>query len=152
TALRILDAVEYVHDILLPKLQAQSTISRLPESVLLHPVCSAMKLGFADKLYTIAEACAEQATTPIHASCCGFAGDRGMIVPELTLNATLLEAREAQECQYDGYYSSNPPCQTAMTTAVGKQYQSFILLVEKATRPHRALWNKAKSKISFMLS
>jgi D-lactate dehydrogenase len=57
-----------------------------------------------------------------------------MIAPELTANATLLEAREARERHYDGYYSSNPTCQIGMTTAVGEEYTSYIALVERATR------------------
>ncbi|MBL7990848.1 MAG: FAD-binding oxidoreductase [Candidatus Kapabacteria bacterium] len=134
TQLTILDSIEYVHDVLLPKLLERGLLTRLPESALLHPVCSVMKLGFTDKLQAIAEACAHDAVTPINVGCCAFAGDRGMIAPELTANATLLEAREARERHYDGYYSSNPTCQIGMTTAVGEEYQSYIALVERATR------------------
>ncbi len=134
TQLTILDSIEYVHDTLLPKLLERGSLTRLRESALLHPVCSVIKLGFADKLQSVAEACADEAFTPINVGCCAFAGDRGMIAPELTANATLLEAREARERQYDGYYSSNPTCQIGMTTAVGKEYQSFIALVERASR------------------
>jgi D-lactate dehydrogenase len=132
--LRILDAIEYVHDELLPKLQERGTIKRLEESALLHPVCSVVKLGMADKFQAVAEACSHDAVVPVNAGCCAFAGDRGLIVPELTANATLLEAREARERLFDGYYSSNPTCEIGMTTAVGKEYRSFVYLVEKATR------------------
>jgi D-lactate dehydrogenase len=62
-----------------------------------------------------------------------------MIVPELTANATALEAREIQKRPYDGYYSSNPTCQIGMTAAVGSRYESFILLVERASRPQKLL-------------
>lgn len=134
TQLTILDSIEYVHDVLLPKLLERGSLTRLRESALLHPVCSVMKLGFADKLQAVAEACADDAVTPINAGCCAFAGDRGMIAPELTANATLLEAREARERHYDGYYSSNPTCQIGMTSAVGEEYQSFVALVERASR------------------
>lgn len=134
TQLTILDSIEFVHDTLLPKLRERGLLTRLQESALLHPVCSVMKLGFADKLQSVAEACAVDAVTPINVGCCAFAGDRGMIAPELTANATLLEAREAKERHYDGYYSSNPTCQIGMTTAVGEEYESFIALVERASR------------------
>jgi len=134
TQLTILDSIEYVHDVLLPKLLERGSLTRLKESALLHPVCSVIKLGFADKLQAVAEACAEDAVVPINVGCCAFAGDRGMIAPELTANATLLEAREARERHYDGYYSSNPTCQIGMTTAVGEEYTSYIALVERATR------------------
>lgn len=134
TQITILDSIEYVHDALLPKLQERGLLTRLPESALLHPVCSVMKLGFADKLQAVAEACSQDAVTPINVGCCAFAGDQCMIAPELTANATLLEAREARERHYDGYYFSNPTCQIGMTTAVGEEYESFIALVERASR------------------
>jgi D-lactate dehydrogenase len=137
--LTILDVVEYTADTLLPILRERGLLQTLPESVVLHPVCSILKLGYADKLHAVAAACAREATTPIDAGCCGFAGDRGMIVPELTANATALEAREIRERPYDGYYSSNPTCQIGMTEAVGAQYESFILLVERASRPQKLL-------------
>lgn len=132
--LRILDSIEYVHDELLPKLQERGVIKPLSESAMLHPVCSVMKMGLTEKFQAVANACSEDAVVPVNAGCCAFAGDRGLIAPELTANATLLEAREARERSFDGYYSSNPTCEIGMTTAVGKEYQSFVYLLEKATR------------------
>ena len=55
-----LDAIEFVHDELLPKL-AVKTKSR---SVALHPVCSVTKMGIGAKLEGIARACSEQVTVP----------------------------------------------------------------------------------------
>lgn len=132
--LRILDAIEFAHDELLPKLVERGAITPLKESAMLHPVCSVMKMGLTEKFHNVANACSENATMPINAGCCAFAGDRGLIAPELTANATMLEAREAREHSFDGYYSSNPTCELGMTTAVGKEYRSFVYLLEKATR------------------
>lgn len=139
-AMKILDSIEYTHDVLLSKLQKQSRIKPVDELAVLHPVCSVVKMGIDSALQSVAAACAREAVVPINAGCCAFAGDRGMIAPELTQNATLLEAQEVKTLKSSsnharmGLYSSNPMCEAGMTTAVGEQYVSYLYLVERATR------------------
>ena len=128
--LRILDSVAFVHDRLLPRL----TVSRKLRSVALHPVCSLVKLGLSSQLERIALACSEQVTVPLHAGCCGFAGDRGFLFPELTESATRQEAAEIQAVPFDGHFSSSRTCEIGMTRATGRVYRSYIYLLEQATR------------------
>jgi D-lactate dehydrogenase len=125
-----LDAIEFVHDELLPKL-AVKTKSR---SVALHPVCSVTKMGIEAKLENIARACSEQVTVPVDAGCCAFAGDRGFLFPELTQSATRLEAAEVKAKRPDECYSSSRTCEIGMTRATGQMYRSYMYLLEKATR------------------
>ena len=103
-------------------------------SVALHPVCSVTKMGIGAKLEDIARACSEQVTVPVDAGCCGFAGDRGFLFPELTQSATRHEASEVKSKQPDECYSSSRTCEIGMTRATGEVYRSFMYLVEKATR------------------
>ena len=126
----ILDSVEFLHDYVLPKLGIQS----LDEEVVLHPNCSARKLGLDSKLLGIAQKCAKTATVPLSLGCCGFAGDRGLLFPELTASATENEAAEVNSREYDGYYSSNIPCEIGMSEATGKDYMSIVYLVERTSR------------------
>ncbi|ABF41724.1 FAD linked oxidase-like protein [Candidatus Koribacter versatilis Ellin345] len=128
--LRILDAVEFVADELLPKLKIQKKTG----SAALHPVCSITKMGLTPKLQKIASACSESVTVPISAGCCGFAGDRGFLVPELTQIATRVEAAEVSTRHYEGYYSSSRTCEIGMTRSTGEVYRSFLYLLEKASR------------------
>ncbi len=128
--LRILDSVEFVHDFLLPHLP----IKPLDEAVVLHPNCAARKLGLEEKFVQVASACAASVDVPLNLSCCAFAGDRGLLFPELTASATSQEAEEVLSRPYDGYYSSNLTCEMGMAQATGKPYRSFLYLVEKATR------------------
>jgi D-lactate dehydrogenase len=128
--LRILDSVAFVHDTLLPKLQ----VKRKAEAVALHPVCSVTKMNLTPKLEGIARACSEAVTVPVSAGCCGFAGDRGFLHPELTDSATQQEARELATRYYDGYFSSSRTCEVGMTRATGQVYRSFLYLLEQATR------------------
>jgi len=130
-ALRILDAVDFVHDALLPRL----TVSRKESSALLHPVCSLTKMGTAWKLEAIARASADRVAVPPSAGCCGFAGDRGLLYPELTESAMRAEAAEARDEAAAGHWSSSRTCEIGMTRATGAVYRSFVFLVEKVTRP-----------------
>ena len=128
--LTILDSIEFLHDYVLPKLNMHP----LDEEVILHPNCSARKLGLDSKLLGIAQKCARSATVPLNLGCCAFAGDRGLLFPELTASATEKESTEVNSREYDGYYSSNIPCEIGMSEATGKNYRSIVYLVESASR------------------
>jgi D-lactate dehydrogenase len=114
---------------LLPKLKVQH------KSIAIHPVCSIYHLGLVNKLQMLGEALAETAATPIYATCCAFAGDRGFLHPELTRSATSEEAQELDCQQHDHYLCSNRTCELGLNLATGKDYQSVIFLVDELTRP-----------------
>jgi D-lactate dehydrogenase len=128
--LKILDSIAFVHDEVLPGL----TVRRRFPSVALHPVCSVVKMNLAGKLEAIAKFCCDQVTVPVSAGCCGFAGDRGFLFPELTEAATGREAAEVLAGQHDGFYSSSRTCEIGMTRATGQICRSYIYLLEQATR------------------
>jgi len=128
--MRFLDSIEFVHDELLPKLAVRTK----SHSVALHPVCSVTKMGVGEKLERIARACSAEVTVPVEAGCCGFAGDRGFLFPELTRSATMHQAAEVKAKQPDECYSSSRTCEIGMTRATGKIYRSYMYLLEKATR------------------
>ena len=129
-ALTILDSVEFAHDKLLHRLP----IHRRVASVALHPVCSATKMAITPKLMRIANACSDSVCVPPDAGCCAFAGDRGFLFPELTASATKVEASQVLEQEQHGYYSSSRTCEIGMTRATGKVYQSYVHLLEFASR------------------
>jgi D-lactate dehydrogenase len=129
--LRILDSIEFVESTILPKLAIHHKL----DSVALHPVCSATKMGFAPKLVSIAKACANSVDVPHGAGCCAFAGDRGFLHPELTASATEIEAGEIKACHHDGYFSSSRTCEVGMSRATGQTYSSYLHLLEQASRP-----------------
>jgi D-lactate dehydrogenase len=128
--LTILDSIEFLHDILLPKLE----LHPIDDDVVLHPNCSARKLGLDTKMTAIANQCARLASVPLHLGCCGFAGDRGLLFPELTASATQKESEEVNGRAYGGYYSSNIPCEIGMSEATEKDYISIVYLVERASK------------------
>jgi D-lactate dehydrogenase len=126
----LLDPVDFAFRHLLPKLP----INKLERAVVLHPNCSAVKLGLGSKMEAVARACAASVTVPVNLKCCGYAGDRGLLFPELTESAAAPEAEEVNQRNYDGYYSSNLTCEMGMSQATGKPYQSILYLLEAASR------------------
>ena len=128
--LKIMDAVAFVHDVLLPRLEVKRKLG----SVALHPVCSLTKMSLAPSLEAIAQACADEVVIPRDAGCCGFAGDRGFLFPELTASATRKEAAEVTARTFDGHFSSSRTCEIGVTRATGSIYRSFLFMLENATR------------------
>jgi D-lactate dehydrogenase len=127
--LRILDSVDFLHDVLLPLLSA----SAKKDSVVLHPVCSLEKMKKENKLVKIAQHFANTVTVPKAAGCCGMAGDRGFLFPELTAAATSAEATEVKQNTFSGYYSSTKTCEMALSEAVKENYESILYLVDETT-------------------
>lgn len=130
--LTILDSVAWTEAHLLPALE----VTRRADSVTVHPTCSDRHLEHERPLIRIVEALAERVEVPNTATCCGFAGDRGMLHPELTASATAIEAVEVKAAPpTDRHVASNRTCEVGLERATGEPYSSFIYLLEEATRP-----------------
>lgn len=128
--LTIHDAVAWAHDELLPRL----TVSHRLGSVALHPTCSTTHLGLNRKLAELAAAVAEEVVVPLGTTCCGTAGDRGLLHPELVISATAQEKETLDARAFDGYLSANRTCEMGLHQATGQPYESFVLALEAATR------------------
>jgi D-lactate dehydrogenase len=128
--LTIVDSIAFVHDQLLPRLR----VNHPEQSVALHPVCSAVKMGLTPKLEAIARKCSGEVFIPPSLGCCAFAGDRGFMYPELTASATTGEAAEIKAHKHDGCYSSSRTCEIGMTRSTEEVYRSYLYLLEKVTR------------------
>lgn len=124
--LQILDAV----DLLWLKVVPKTIPRRKAGNIVLHPVCSLEKMKTTDRFIQVARHFAEKVTVPVNAGCCGMAGDRGFLFPELTESATRAEAEEVREVRYDGYYSSTKTCEMALSQAVKENYLSILYLVD----------------------
>jgi D-lactate dehydrogenase len=128
--LQIIDSITYIHDFVMPNI----SVTKKKTRITLHPVCSLQKMpGLESKFSKIAATFATNVNQPVFAGCCGMAGDRGFLHPELTRSATLPEANEVKANSYDGYYSSSKTCEIALSEAVGKNYHSILILVDECT-------------------
>ncbi|MEV6247375.1 FAD-binding and (Fe-S)-binding domain-containing protein [Streptomyces sp. NPDC051742] len=129
--LNVLDSLVWAADELLPRLDVRRRVG----SAVVHPTCSMRHLGDEEKLTELARACAEEVVVPADAGCCAFAGDRGMLHPELTAAATAREAAEVTARPFDAHLSANRMCEIGMDRATGRGYGSVLLALERATRP-----------------
>ncbi|MGE0455233.1 MAG: FAD-binding and (Fe-S)-binding domain-containing protein [Vicinamibacteria bacterium] len=129
--LRILDSSQFLAE-LLPLLPVRRRVARAA----VHPVCSAQKLGLQPTIEGVARACAEEVLVPASAGCCGFAGDRGLLVPELTESALRAEAAEISTLPADtACVSTSRGCEIGLTRATGRPFRSLAQLLEEVTRP-----------------
>jgi D-lactate dehydrogenase len=134
TQLRFVDAVEFIHDQVLGRLKITAPIP----AIALHHTCSSTHLGTNEKMTAIAKAISPDVYVPIYWGCCGFAGDRGLLHPELTASATAAEAAEINSREFTAYASTNRTCELGLTRATGHEYQHLIELLEQATSPRRS--------------
>lgn len=129
-SLTIIDSIAWCRD-LLPTL----TIKRKLGRIAVHPTCSITHLELAKTLKQIASHLADDVEVPIGTTCCGTAGDRGLLHPELVVSSTrevkaVLDAHPAE-----AYISANRTCEMGLRHATGRPYESFVFLLEELSRP-----------------
>lgn len=129
-ALRFVDATEFVQSTMLSRLTVTSPV----DSVAIHPTCSTTALGANAALETLARFVSDDVVVPVDWGCCAFAGDRGLLHPELTAVATRPEADEIGSRQFTEYVSANRTCELGMTRATGRPYRHVLEVLEEATR------------------
>jgi D-lactate dehydrogenase len=69
---------------------------------------------------------------PVTAGCCGFAGDRGFALPELTRTAAREEGAEVRRLGGAHHVSTARTCEIAMSRASGRRYTSLVHLVRES--------------------
>ncbi|SKQ85757.1 FAD-binding and (Fe-S)-binding domain-containing protein [Mycobacteroides abscessus] len=119
---KVIDAVSFVAQHVLPRLAEHPRLA----SLTVHPTCSSTQLGINDALLALAREVADEVAVPMGWGCCAFAGDRGMLHPELTASATAGQAAEVRERPTDAHASCNRTCEMAMTRATGSPYRHVI--------------------------
>jgi D-lactate dehydrogenase len=128
--LEIIDSVSWAHDRLLPWLEVSEKVG----AATVHPTCATRHMGLALRLKALAGALADDVYVAPSATCCAFAGDRGISHPELTESATRPQAEELGGRRFDARLSNNRTCEIGLTRATGEPYESVLILLERLTR------------------
>jgi D-lactate dehydrogenase len=128
--IRVIDAVAFVAEHVLPALPPGERIA----SLTVHPTCSSIRLGINGALEAVASAVADEVVVPENWACCAFAGDRGMLHPELTESATAREGAEVRVRASSNHASLNRTCELGMTRATGEPYRHVLELLDEVTR------------------
>ena len=126
--LQVQDSIEFVHDVLLPRLPLQPQAG----AVAVHAVCSVRKMGTVDKLMAIAGRCSAQVVQAETVQCCGFAGDRGFKRPELNEHA-LRHLKGDLPAGCASGYSTSRTCEIGLSEMAEMPYQSILYLVERCS-------------------
>lgn len=129
--LTIVDSVTWAARHLLPGLEVTTPVP----SITVHPTCSVKNLGLGADLTATTAAITDTVHVPASTTCCGFAGDRGFLHPELTASATRAEAAEVATLGSSVVVSSNRTCEVGLEQATGRAYESVVVALARATRP-----------------
>jgi D-lactate dehydrogenase len=117
-------------------LPGRGEVPRRSGMAIVHPTCTLLKEGGLSDLLTVARAHSDRVEVPRFAECCGFAGDRGFLVPELTASATEAEAAEIRGLlerePQARVYSTCRTCEIGLGRAVGQPVRSLLHLVHEA--------------------
>jgi len=126
------DIVDMMTDVLADRLEFEPS----DEIVSLFPVCSLRKMGLVDQLAELGRRCASDVHVP-DLNCCGFAGNRGMLHPELNAHA-LRDLDERTPDEVTAGYSTSRTCEIGLTTHGGRPYGSLVALLDDHTSPRRS--------------
>ena len=128
--LYLMDSVAFLRE-LAPNLPLVPRHAR----VILHPVCSLRHMGLEADLIELAERCAQEVIVPEHSGCCAYAGDRGLMIPELpeaALADTRKELDALPEPATEGktfYCSSSRSCEMGLSMSLERDYISIVYLL-----------------------
>lgn len=130
-SLKIVDITQWLADSVMPRLRVTKPKGR----VLLHPTCASRLLGLDGVMADVARKCAREVVIPDESYCCGAAGDRGFIFPEVARAATAPERRSIGDGEFDGCYSLARTCEISMMDTIERPYESIIYLIDETTSP-----------------
>lgn len=123
--LKLYEPAEFTFKFLLDKLN----INKVNRKVAVFTVCSSKKLGVDTVIIDIARRCASDVTV-IESNCCGFAGDRGFLYPEMNEHGLRMIKDQIREC-VEGYATSRT-CEIGLAKNGGIRFTSLLYLVAEA--------------------
>ncbi|MHA6299672.1 FAD-binding and (Fe-S)-binding domain-containing protein [Devosia sp. CAU 1758] len=125
----VADSAQFLAQHVLPKL----TITQRLKSVAVHHNCSAQRLFEQPMTETIVAACAEKLAVLSSITCCGYAGDKGLFVPELNAHATRRAGDDIPEgCELG--VSTVSTCASGLSEHSGVPFVGLASLLEWASR------------------
>jgi len=113
---------------------------KVNECAILHPTCTMVKSGAVMDFFAMSNLLCDNVFTPVGYGCCGMAGDRGFMYPELTGTATKAESLEVKRFHEESthtdkplvHYSTCRTCEIGMTRATGYYYRNIAYLAWEA--------------------
>ena len=126
--IHIYDISEFLLKFVLPRLK----FTHKELSVAVHVPCSLRKVNGQGALVNLARMCAEKVFLSESVPCCGFAGDRGFLNPELPASA-LVSLKPSLPYDCHAGYSTSRTCEIGVSLHTGINYQSIAYLLDDVT-------------------
>jgi D-lactate dehydrogenase len=131
TKMPLYEPAEFIEKFLAPHLE----FTRTDEPIAVHVTCSTRRMGLADTIISLARRCSSNVTVPAEVGCCGFAGDKGFMVPELNRWALRKLRPVLEHAGVKAGYSNSRTCEIGLTHNSGISYKSIAYLVDEHTTP-----------------
>ena len=126
----VADSPEFLAAHVLPRLKIAGPLP----VVAVHHNCSAQRLTEQPATEAIAKACAMRVAVLNSVSCCGYAGDKGLFVPELNEWATRFAKSDIPaDCKIG--VSTVSTCASGLSERAGVPFVSLASLLEAVSRP-----------------
>lgn len=125
--LKLYEPAEFISKFLMNRL----SFRKLERRVAVFAVCSAKKMEVDGYLTEIANKCATEVVVN-DTNCCGFAGDRGFLLPELNKHGLRFLKEQSKDCETG--YATSRTCEIGLSKNSGISYKSIIYLAEEASR------------------
>ncbi|WP_163565073.1 FAD-binding and (Fe-S)-binding domain-containing protein [Helicobacter suis] len=125
--LLIYDMPIFIKEVLLPSLKIQP----LEENVALYTMCSAKRLGYQEPMRSLARACSRgEIIEHVDTGCCGFAGDKGFLTPELNDHALIDLVRFYEDKSVKRGFCSSSTCEVGLSQHAKIPFQHIAYLVD----------------------
>lgn len=127
--LKLYEPVEFIYTFLRERL----TFTPVQRNIAIHITCSMRKMGLDNMLLSLARLCAQTVVIPDETGCCGFAGDKGFVNPEVNKYALRNLKQQIEQHHVTEGYSNSRTCEIGLTTHSGIAYTSIVTLVNSCT-------------------
>ena len=132
-SMHLYEPAEFISKFLVPRLDFHPVNT----PVAVHVTCSTRIMGLKDTIVGLAEKCSSNVFVPEDIGCCAYAGDKGLMNPEVNAYALrklrpALDARGIKEG-----YSNSRTCEIGLSTNGGITYRSIVYLVNACTTPKK---------------
>ena len=131
--MKLYEPAEFIMTYLVDRLDFHPT----DKHIALHLTCSTRQMGVDKDMIALAKLCSNNVYLPEGVGCCGFAGDRGFIFPELNKYGLRKLRPQIEKNNIEVGYSNSRTCEIGLETNTGIPYMSIVYLVNTCTTPKK---------------
>jgi D-lactate dehydrogenase len=102
---------------------------KIYKNVYIQNLCSLQKTQLTEKLKEILMTISDSVEVSPYSECCGFAGDKGIFVPEVFTSSTKNIKKRLEKETFKEYCSSNLTCEIGLSIGTEKEFKHFLYLV-----------------------